>query len=169
MKILINIIRFIIAIYVGFLAIVYMMSLADKSNGKAYSTIRGYSYYYVDSNKYEPDIPKKTLLILKSEESQYTVTEGDYVLFVKGDSVVLKKVMKLNASDTALDEYLVGYPNEEESYYTTVKKSDVLFKSIYFSDWLSICYQIFTNWIVVLILVIFLVLSPSLTYKRFEL
>ena len=169
MKVIINLLRFIVALYVGFLAIAYMIILSDKGAGHAYSSIRGYSFYYVEDRSLEPDIPKNTFLLLKSEERQYSIKEGDYVLYVEEGKTLLKKVMKENVSDVVLDEYVVGYPGDDEIDYTTVKKSSVLFKSIYHSEWLTLCYQIFTNWIVVLILVLFLVLSPSLTYKRFEL
>ncbi len=169
MRLIVNIIRTIISIYLCAVILVWSLFFTSKKSNGPYPSIAGYTYYVVDDYRSEPELPKGTVMVLKKDEDTYTAKEGDYVLFKNGDLYELKKVMSLDASEDALDEYLVGYVTENEADYTTVKKMNVIANSYYHNSVLTIAYHILTNWFVILLLLIFLVLSPNLTYKRFEL
>ena len=168
MKVIINFIRLIIALYLGALATIGMIFISDKTLEKSYPSIFGYSFYLVDNRYLEPEIPKSTLYVLIKESDQYSAQAGEYVLYKDSGQTMFKKIMESTGNE-AMDEYLVGYPSDDPSSYTTVKKKAILFKGFYHSNWLSVCYSIFTNWIVIIVLFLFLILSPNMTYKRFEL
>lgn len=170
MKFIINILRFIIAFYLAALAIVTMIFYSNKKYNSGYPDVRGYSYYVIEDDKLESvNMPRDTFVVLQTEKNNYTAKEGDYVFYKDGEVFRLMQVKQENASDKELDSYLVGYPDSDESEYMKVKKMDVIAKYYYHHPTLTLCYKIFTNWIAILIMLLFLILSPSLTYKRFEL
>ena len=169
MKFIVNLIRVIISIYLTALIFVALIFFSSEKYKSGYPSIKGYSFYIVEDDKLEPDIQKDSFVIIKKEEDGYTAKEGEYVLYKNGDSYTMKQVKKENPDEYTLDEYVIAYPKDDVSDYENIKKMDVIAKYYYHSSTLSICYKILTNWFVILILIIILVLSPSLTYKRFEL
>ena len=169
MKLIISLLRIIVAMYIAVLVIVGLLLYSQKRSGSRYPNISGYSYYIVEDNKLQPEYPKSTFVVLKSDV-YYTFDEGDYVLVKEGKVNRLRKVIQKDLDEMHVDQFVGGYTYDiNETENIAALKSDVLAKSIYHSSWLTLCYQIFTNWIVILILIVFLVLSSSISFKRFEL
>ena len=84
---------------------------------------------------------------------------------VRGYSYYVIEDDKLESVNMPRDTFVVL--QTEKNNYTA--KMDVIAKYYYHHPTLTLCYKIFTNWIAILIMLLFLILSPSLTYKRFEL
>ena len=169
MKLLVSLLRIIIAVYISALVIIGLLLYSQKKAGSKYPNISGYSYYIVEDNKLLPDYPKSTFVLLKSDV-YYNFDEDDYVLVKEGQINRLRKVIQKDLDEMHVDQFVAGYTNDtNETENITAFKSNVLAVSIYHSEWLTLCYQIFTNWIVILILIVFLVLSSSVSFKRFEL
>ena len=164
MKFIINLLRFIIALYVGLFFIIAAYFYSNKKYYNTYPNVGGYAYYIVEDDKLEPDIPNGTFVVLKREDS-FSGQVGEYILF---ENSGLYRIEQIKENDL-MEEYIVGFTNDDKSEYLTIKKNDMLYKVYYHSTTLTTVYKILSNWIVLLILILFLVLSPSLTYKRFEL
>lgn len=169
MKFIVNLIRVIISIYLTVLIFVALFFFSSEKYQSGYPSIKGYSFYIVKDDKLEPDIPKESFVVIKKEENGYTGKEGEYILYKEDDLYKMKQIKKENPDEYTLDEYVIAYPKDDVGDYQTIKKMDVIAKYYYHNPTLSICYKILTNWFVILVLIIILVLSPSLTYKRFEL
>ena len=150
------------------LILVWAVFYTAKKFDYDYPSIGGYSYYVVDTDKLEPEIPNETFLIIRVEDKQYTAKEGDFVLFEDGEILRLKKVIRENVSEMNQDEYVVGFVNDTEADYQNLLKQKVIAKAYYHSASTTLLYKIFTNWMVILVLFIFEVLSPTLIGKAIE-
>jgi hypothetical protein len=171
MKLLISLLRIIIAAYLAALTIVGLILFSQKQQGVRYPNIGGYSYYVVEDDKLLPEYPRSTFVVLKSDV-YYTFDEGDYVLLKEGKVNRLRYVVQKDLDEMNVDQFVAGYTNSDGldvNETITAQKSNVLATSYYHSSWLTLCYQILTNWMVILILIIILILSSNVTFKRFEL
>ena len=170
MKLIINLLRILIGFYITALIFVMLAFYTSKKYNQEYPSVSGYSYYVVDDYHLESlGMPKGTFVIIKKDTTGYNAKEGDLVLYRDGELYKLVQIKQENASDMEIDTYLVGYPDSTELEYVKLKKKDVISEYYYHSSILTLCYKIFTNWMTLLILILFLFLSPSLIYKRFEL
>jgi hypothetical protein len=168
MKLLVNILRILIGLYMSILILVWAVFFTAKKFDYDYPSINGYSYYVVDTDNLEPEIPNETFLIIKIEDKEYTAKEGDFVLFQDGEILRLKQVKKENASEMNQDEYVVGFLNETEENYQNLLKKNVIAKAHYHNSVITLVYKILTNWMVILVLLIFEVLSPTLFGKAID-
>ena len=134
----------------------------DKRGNKKYVNIRGISYVVVDNDYLSPDIPSSTVVLLK-KASIDEVNEGEFALVYDGGVAKLKKIIK---KDDATGTVLTGYVSDTEK--TVVNNSDILAKKIYSGVFFSIMFHIFTNPIVIILLLLFLFFSDKWSYKRFE-
>ncbi len=158
MKLLVNILRILIGLYMSILILVWAVFFTAKKFDYDYPSINGYSYYVVDTDNLEPEI----------EDKEYTAKEGDFVLFQDGEILRLKQVKKENASEMNQDEYVVGFLNETEENYQNLLKKNVIAKAHYHNSVITLVYKILTNWMVILVLLIFEVLSPTLFGKAID-
>ena len=113
---------------------------------------KGYSYIKVSDKFLEPDIKEGEFVLLTNNE---TIKEGDFVVYKLDGKRVVRKVLK----------------EEDDKYILTddftLEKSKVLAKVYYKNSKISSVLNIFTNKIVVLIMLILVFILPVMTYKRY--
>lgn len=124
----------------------------EKIYDNDYPNIKGYSYIKVSDKFLEPDIKEGEFVLLTNNEA---IKEGDFVVYKLDGKRVVRKVLK----------------EEDDKYILTddftLEKSKVLAKVYYKNSKISLVLNIFTNKIVVLVMLILVFILPVITYKRY--
>lgn len=159
MRLIVNTLRFIIFLYLAILLVVSVIFFANrKIYHKLFTEFYGYSYTIVDNDYLVPEMKKGTFVILKQTDE---VNVGDYVYYHGEEDYEFKKIT--SADEEKLHTNYVNYDEDSE-----IERTQVLASAYYYSPNLTVVYTIFTHPITIIVLIIFLILSPNLVYKRYD-
>lgn len=157
MKLIANIIRAIIAIYLVLLGACYA-ALYVKENvyDEVFPTIFNYTYIVYDNDTLEPDIKKDSLVILSNDH--HHIDKGDIVVYQTNTNYILKKVVEK-------DNYLLTVSNKNDE--TETINSDILLgKAVSYNNiWCQIL-LILINPITIVILATVGLIFPELLFNK---
>lgn len=149
MKFLVNVIRWIIIVYLVLYVIIMMTFFTKKKTyNESYPTILGYSYYKVDSDVFEPDIKKNNVVIFKDVDD---IKIGDYVVYVDKKNPVVKKVDNIEKYNLILGD-------------VTKTFDEIDGKMVYNNDNFSKIINILTNPVVLIVLLFVGSILPELIF-----
>ena len=102
----------------------------------------GYEIYSVASGSMEPEIPVGSIVYVKAVENPLMIEEGEIVAFVKGNSVIMHRVV----FNHQVDEYLTtkGDANEQEDI-GEVLYTDVVGRVVRHLPLLGQIFQVYTS------------------------
>ena len=102
----------------------------------------GYEIYSVASGSMEPEIPVGSIVYVKAVEDPLMIEEGEIVAFVKGNSVIMHRVV----FNHQVDEYLTtkGDANEQEDI-GEVLYTDVVGRVVRHLPLLGQIFQVYTS------------------------
>ena len=102
MKVLISLVRIIIAIYLSAFIIVSLLLYSQKKAGNSYPNIAGYSYYVVEDDRLLPEYPKDTFVVVYNGPDTYNFNENDFVLLKEKELTTLRKVVQKHLDEEHL-------------------------------------------------------------------
>lgn len=160
MKFIIKLLRLIIILILAVVATIIILNSMQSKSKMTYINLEGYALFVVDDDYLKPEFESGDVLLLQNDQ-EYTATVGDYI-FIYDEG--MNRVKRITAD--VGDSYKISYTNNDDE--KLIKKNEVLAKVVYHSEWLTLTYAIITNWIVILGLIVFLVLSPTMLFKRYD-
>lgn len=161
MKVLLSLIKAIIAIYLVLIGLIYAYFFTQKElYEEAFPFILDYSYYKILDEQYEPDFQKNDFVFVKKG---YDVKENDYVIYLENKNIVrFKKIISKNGALLTLKN-----PNSQEQQ-TTIDMQDVLAISTYENDLVSLLLKWLTEPVIVIVIFVIAVLLPEVKYRDFD-
>ena len=161
MKVLLSLIKAIIAIYLVLIGLIYAYIFTQKElYGEAFPFLLDYSYYKILDEQYEPDFQKNDFVFVKKG---YDVKENDYVIYLENKNIVrFKKIISKNGALLTLKN-----PNSQEEQ-TTIDMQDVLAISTYENDLVSLLLKWLTEPVIVIVIFVIAVLLPEVKYRDFD-
>ena len=157
MRYILNFLRVLICIYLTCIFVIFISFFVLKEVlNYEYPNIYGYSYYKIKDNNLSPQIEKNEYLLLKSN-NEYK--KDDYILCKINNNKEIRKIKKVNDDDYEIID--------TKNNLNNIKKDDIYAKVIYRNKTISKVLHIFTNIFVIILLIIYVVKIPSLTYKRY--
>lgn len=157
MRFILNLIRFVLAIYLLVYIILSSYILSQKEfYENDFPTIEGYSYIKAEDNDLSPKLKtneyaltKRTTIIKENDIIAYTNHDGNVAIgkvkTVKNKNIT---VVKKDKTDKIEDKQLLG-------------------KVIYTNATLSKVLNIITKWYVAIIILVIIYIIPTVAYKRY--
>lgn len=160
-RFLLNILRIIISIYLCAIVLLFVYITVYKELYKDnFPLINGYSYIKMDDDNLSPEYTKNDYIFVKYEKEQ-TISQGDYVVYLKNDNYpTLKQV-------TNVEDYIVTLNFTTKDEEVTLNFDKIIAKAIYHNATLSKILHIITNPVMLVVLFIGIVIIPELTYRRY--
>jgi len=161
-----------------FFIVVLYFSL-EKINEMKFPSLRGYTYHKINDNYLEPEIKQNNILIFK-ENSEFKI--NDIILYIENNNRKVGKIIDITDEKITIDYINISNPKviyvdtnailnsnpnslEEINY---LYKEDIFGTMIYNNNIFSKVVNILTHWITLIIMIIFIVIIPNKTYKRFK-
>lgn len=158
-KFIINLIRVIFCIFLLLILLIFVYFLVmEKLYNKDFASIEGYTYIHIQDNNMEPDIYDKEYLLVKETKD---IEKNDYVVYLENGIKKTRKV--IHASK---DELEVNYVKISDTSY--INLDSVYGKVVYQNKNISNVLNIFTNLVVIIIMIVYILLTPQYTYRRYE-
>ena len=161
MKILLALLKGIIAIYLVAVCLIFAYMFAQKElYGEVFPFIQDYAYFKIEDDSYEPDYQKNDYVFVKKG---YDVKENDYVIYLENKNIVrFKKIISKNGAILTLNK-----PNSDEEQ-TIIDMQDVLAVNVYENDLLSTILKWLTEPVMIIIIFVISVLLPEVKYRDYD-
>lgn len=154
-----NAIRIIVITYLVIILIIFAFFLTqEKLYEISLPSIKGYSYIHYQNNHLEPNINDNEFVLIQKTSN---IDTGDYVVYIKNDIKKIKKVI-------SRDKYILEISYIDGTEKETLKLDDAFGKVIYQNKVISDILNVITNYVVIIIMIVYASLIPSLTYKRYS-
>lgn len=167
-------------IVILYLFVIVLYFALEKINNMKFPSLGGYTYHKINHNYLEPEIKEKNILIFK-ENKEFKV--NDIILYMDNNKREVAKIIEITEEKITIDYLTTNNPKyiytdssfipiveienpEEEINY--IYKEDIFGTMVYNNNTLSKVINILTHYITLIIMIIFIVLIPNKTYKRFE-
>ena len=160
-KFIVNIIRFLLLIYLIVFIFLKVYIVIDKSLNTVFINIRGYGIYKVE-NTYNKEYQKGTVIILKKYENEQ-INVGDFIFYDDNNEGKFKEVLYIENG-----KYIVGYEEEngEEKIAIEVSKPNIEALPYLHSNKVNIIYNICFSWITAVISALVIFLTSKTGYER---
>ena len=156
-KFLLNLVRFILAIYLLVYIVISAYFLSQKNfYENDFPTIEGYSYIKAEDDDLSPDLSNKEFALTKKETK---IEENDIVVYTNHDGNV-----DIGKVKTVKDKNIIVVKNDKTD---KIEDKQILGKIIYTNATLSKVLNIVTKWYVAIIMLVIVYIIPTLTYKRY--
>ncbi len=157
MKLILNIIRGIVIVYLVIVALIFVILFTKKKIYKEVlpTIIDGYSYIIVQGNALEPEIKEGKLLIFEKTSSY---SEGDYIVYQQGENYLVAKI-----THNELYNYEVL---NEINETVQLEDKDLLAKVVYNNSLFSTIIKILINPITLVVLLFVGTIFPELVYDK---